>query len=431
MPQSIVVSPAVFAHSVIPAHARRERGARRRGQEPALEEVDVLVERARLHSAPAAAHAQTRAVARSDPAHRSPAGLPHRQRLEHAHGRERGRRGRQADVLLPRTARRSSWRLCLRPTPAACSPRHSGASRPCSACAARTAAISCASSATGRSPLRARDRRSAWSAGFLCALAILGSGALRQAAPGDLARSALIALAGGMLVTALALVHPGTSRARAGRSAGNGASWRSRQPPAWRRLWLDVAPARRGRCRRGRRPAHGSARLAARLRVRGPVRLAALVPLARAAARRGRRRAARGPGPARDRAARCPSRPRRDRDRARCSAACDGGRGSSARASSRSGSWSRSGRACAPSPPPTTPRRAPTRASSWAPISASRRAPRARTAAICVAVARGGVSAASPRSCRGSGTRWRSAPTGARGRTWRRSTPRRSAGRRG
>src|SRR6185312_8401399 len=65
VPQSIVVSPAVFARRVIPAV--RAASAELGGVVKSLpsEEVDVLVERGRLHSAPAAAQAQTLAVARS------------------------------------------------------------------------------------------------------------------------------------------------------------------------------------------------------------------------------------------------------------------------------------------------------------------------------------------------------------------------------
>ena len=53
--------------------------------------------------------------------------------------------------------------------------------------------------------------------GFLCALALLGSGALLKAAPADLALSALAALGGGMLVTGLALFVPGAPDDHAGR----------------------------------------------------------------------------------------------------------------------------------------------------------------------------------------------------------------------
>jgi putative ABC transport system permease protein len=76
-------------------------------------------------------------------------------------------------------------------------------------------------------------------AGFLSALATLGSGALRKASPGDLALSALIALGGGILVTALALFLPGR-RALAREIGQERRELAPAAPPVWRRLWLDV-----------------------------------------------------------------------------------------------------------------------------------------------------------------------------------------------
>ena len=65
VPQSIVVSPATFASTVMPA--LRAASAQLGGITKSLpvEEVDVLVERGRLRTDPAAALAQTHAVARS------------------------------------------------------------------------------------------------------------------------------------------------------------------------------------------------------------------------------------------------------------------------------------------------------------------------------------------------------------------------------
>ena len=63
---SIVVSPRCSRAVVDPGAARRERRARRRGQEPAAPRRSTCSStRTRLHSAPAAALAQTLAVARS------------------------------------------------------------------------------------------------------------------------------------------------------------------------------------------------------------------------------------------------------------------------------------------------------------------------------------------------------------------------------
>ena len=336
VPQSIVVSPAVFSHSVIPA--MRAASAELGGVVKSLpsEEVDVLVERARLHSAPAAAHAQTLAVARSiqriAPRQDYLIDNVSNTLMVASADAAVGKRmffflglpaillaallAAYAGGVLAATQRREQAMLRLR-----------GANRRhlMRVLGYRTLAVAGAGSALGVI------------AGFLCALAILGSGELRQAEPGDLARSALIALAGGMLVTALALFIPGRRARWAGRSAGNGASWRSAQPPAWRRLWLDVALLAAAAVaeivvlRTGALDSPPGSVFAGRSVV------AALVPLARTVARRRRWRAARDPRSARDRCCACPSRRAGSRPGS-CSAACDDGRGSSARASSRSGS---------------------------------------------------------------------------------------------
>ena len=239
VPQSIVVSPAVFAHSVIPA--MRAASSELGGVVKSLpsEEVDVLVDRARLRSAPAAAHAQTLAVARSigQIAPRQDYLIDNVSNTLMVASADAavGKRmffflglpaillaallAAYAGGVLAATQRREQAMLRLR-----------GANRGdlIRVLWYRTLAVAGAGSVLGVV------------AGVLCAIAILGSGALRQAAPGDLARSALIALAGGMLVTALALAIPG--RRALGREIG-----RERrelalgQPPAWRRLWLDVA----------------------------------------------------------------------------------------------------------------------------------------------------------------------------------------------
>ena len=96
--------------------ARRERGARRDRQEPARRGGR------RARRAGAAARGSRRG-ARADPrgrpldrADRAPAGLPHRQHLEHAHRGARRCCGRQADVPVPRPSRHPAGgrpgRLC-------------------------------------------------------------------------------------------------------------------------------------------------------------------------------------------------------------------------------------------------------------------------------------------------------------------------------
>jgi putative ABC transport system permease protein len=65
VPDSVIVSPATFKDLVIPAFqaASAARGAVLKS--PPVQEVDVLVDRSRLHSDPAAALAQTKAIARA------------------------------------------------------------------------------------------------------------------------------------------------------------------------------------------------------------------------------------------------------------------------------------------------------------------------------------------------------------------------------
>ncbi len=65
VPDSVIVSPATFKNVVIPAFqaAGAARGAALKS--PPVQEVDVLVDRARLHSDPGAALAQTKAIAKS------------------------------------------------------------------------------------------------------------------------------------------------------------------------------------------------------------------------------------------------------------------------------------------------------------------------------------------------------------------------------
>jgi putative ABC transport system permease protein len=65
VPDSVIVSPATFANQVIPAFqaASAQKGAALKS--PPVQEVDVLVDRSRLHSDPSAALDQTKAIAQS------------------------------------------------------------------------------------------------------------------------------------------------------------------------------------------------------------------------------------------------------------------------------------------------------------------------------------------------------------------------------
>ena len=237
VPQAIVVSPAVFAHTVIPALRAESASLGGVVKSLPLEEVDVRVERGRLHANPAAALAQTRAVARSvgriAPGQdylidnisntlmvaRADAAVGKRMFLflglpavllaavlaAYAGGVLAGAQRREQATLRLRGAHRGHLLRLL---------------------AYRTLAVAGTGSAIGAA------------AGFLSALAILGSGAVLKAAPGDLALSALAALGGGMLVTALALFIPGR-RALAREIGQERRELALAAPPAWRRLRLD------------------------------------------------------------------------------------------------------------------------------------------------------------------------------------------------
>ena len=160
VPDAVVVSPATFKSAIVPAFQAASAARGTTLKSLPVQEVDVLVDRSRLHSDPARALAQTEADRAVDRPDRARPGLPDRQHLEHARGGE-GRRGRgQADVLLPRPARASCWRPFSPRTPAASSPARSGANGPTCASAAPIAVTCCGCSSTGRSRSPASARRS-------------------------------------------------------------------------------------------------------------------------------------------------------------------------------------------------------------------------------------------------------------------------------
>jgi putative ABC transport system permease protein len=237
VPQSVVVSPAVFAHSVIPALRAESASLGGVVKSLPLEEVDVRVERGPLHANPAAALAQTRAVARSV------GGIAPRQdylidnisntlmvaRADAAVGKRMflflglpavllaAVLAAYAGGVLAGAQRREQATLRLR-----------GAHRGhlLRLLAYRTLAVAGVGSAIGAA------------GGFVSALAVIGSGSLLEAAPGELALSALAAVGGGMLVTALALFIPGR-RALAREIGAERRELALAAPPAWRRLRLD------------------------------------------------------------------------------------------------------------------------------------------------------------------------------------------------
>jgi putative ABC transport system permease protein len=238
VPQSIVVSPATFAGTVVPA--LRAASAQLGGITKSLpvEEVDVLVARDRLRADPAAALAQTRAAARSigriaptqDYLIDNVSNTLMVASADAAVGKRMflflglpaillaGLIAAYAGTVLAGAQRREHALLRLR-----------GADRRhlTRVLAYRTLLLAGVGSAAGTA------------AGFISARAILGSDALGQAAPGALALSAVTALGGGLLVTAVALFIPG-HRALTREIAEERRELALSSPPAWRRLWLDV-----------------------------------------------------------------------------------------------------------------------------------------------------------------------------------------------
>jgi putative ABC transport system permease protein len=204
VPDSIVVSPQTFRREIVPAFQRAD--ARRGSALKSLpvSEVDVLIDRSRLHTDPGRALAQTKAVARSvgrvaagqDTLIDNISNTLQVARDDAAVGRRMflflglpgallaGFLAAYAGSILARAQRRDQANLRIR-----------GAHRGhlLRMLAYRTLALAGAGSLLG----------------FVSALALLGPSTLLQAATADLALSALIAIAVGMLTTALALYVPG------------------------------------------------------------------------------------------------------------------------------------------------------------------------------------------------------------------------------
>ena len=239
MPQAIVVSPAVFAQTVVPALRAESASLGGVVKSLPLEEVDVRVERGRLHANPAEALAQTRAVARSI-------------------GRIAPRQDYLIDnisntLIVARADAAVGKRMFLflglpAVLLAALLAAYAGgvlaaAQRREQATPAPARRASRAPAADARLPdARGRGHRIGHRRGRrvpVGARRSSGPGALLKAAPGDLAVSALAALGGGMLVTALALFIPGR-RALAREIGQERRELALAAPPAWRRLRLDV-----------------------------------------------------------------------------------------------------------------------------------------------------------------------------------------------
>ena len=186
MPDSVVVTPATFRDEIVPAFGRRGGIGRQRGQE-----LPGRGARRARRSLPAGVGPGD--GARTDEAdrqrrrtHRSGRRLPDRQHLEHARGCSRRRGRRQADVPLPRAARRSDGglpgRVRGRHPGRGAAPRAREPARPRGA----PRAPADGSSSTRRSRSRSAARSSGSRSGCVSATAILGWTAIFRAATDDL-----------------------------------------------------------------------------------------------------------------------------------------------------------------------------------------------------------------------------------------------------
>lgn len=239
VPYSIVVGHDVYRDQVAPAF---EQAAAARGSKInslPLEELDILIDRSRLHSDPATAVAQTRTIATS--VKNAASGQDYlidniSNTLQVAKGDAAvakrmfvflGLPGAilaafltaYAGTLLAEAQRRESALLRVR-----------GASRRhlLRLLALRTVAIAGIGSLLGTA------------LGFASVLALLGSSILFEASAVALLQSALLGLLGGMLVTAVALYVPGR-RLITQEIKQELAVIARRATPGWRRLHLDLA----------------------------------------------------------------------------------------------------------------------------------------------------------------------------------------------
>ncbi len=208
VPQAVVVSPALFARTIVPALRAGNAAFGGAFKSLPVAEVDVRVERARLDANPAAALAQTQAVARS--IERIAPGQDYlidnisNTLIVARDDAAVGKRmflflGLPAIVLAALVAAYAGGVLAAAQRREQATLRLRGAHRGhlMRVLAYRTIAVAGLGSVIGGV------------AGFLSALAILGSDALLQAASADLALSALAGIGGGMFVTALSLFVPG------------------------------------------------------------------------------------------------------------------------------------------------------------------------------------------------------------------------------
>ncbi len=237
VPNAVVIDPAVFRRVVIPAY-RTARARQAVIKSLPLLELDILVQRSRLHSDPATALAQTQASAQA--VNRI---APNQDYLIDNISNTLQVAGDDAAVAkrmfvflgLPGALLAAFLAAYAGSILASAQRREQATLRIRGAHRAhllrmllyRTLAIAGAGSTLG------------CALGLLSVLVVLGPGTLFAAAPAELGVSALVAVGVGVVVTALALYVPAQRSLR--REIGGERGEIVVSPlPAWRRLWLDV-----------------------------------------------------------------------------------------------------------------------------------------------------------------------------------------------
>ncbi|MDQ2939298.1 MAG: DUF11 domain-containing protein, partial [Actinomycetota bacterium] len=237
VPDAVIVSPATFQHTIIPAYqaASATRGSILKSSP--VQEVDVLVDRSQLQSDPARALAQTKAIARSigrvapgqDYLIDNISNTLQVARDDAAVGKRMflflGLPGvllaaflaAYAGSILASTQRREQANLRV---------RGAGRGHLLRLLVYKTLAFASVGSALGAA------------LGFLSVMAILGRGTLFEAAPGDLLVSGLVAIGIGILTTGLAMYIPG-HQALSREVSQERREAAAASMPKWRRWRLD------------------------------------------------------------------------------------------------------------------------------------------------------------------------------------------------
>lgn len=238
VPDTVVVTPETFRDVVVPAFERARSAVGEVMRSAPVQELDVLVDRSRLEADPAAALSQTTRIADAVEQIGSGQGYPIDDisnalavaTQDAAAGRRMflflGVPGLLMAILLAAYAvgilaaseRREHANLRVRGA-------HRGHLRRIALY--KATALAAAGALFGIA------------LGCVAVVAVLGWGAVSAAAPGDLARSALVAATAGAAITALALYLP--ARGALGREVGQERrQLHVARAPAWRRLHLDL-----------------------------------------------------------------------------------------------------------------------------------------------------------------------------------------------